>query len=178
MLVPGERRRVMQACWVVPDLHAACRQWTEAMGIGPFYVFDDLKLETVSYRGKPTSVHFSVAMAQAGDLQIELAEQKSSAPYAYTDLFPKGQSGFHHIAIYVSDYAAAMMHFTDKGFRPSVEGLFGDMHFSYVDTSAALGCMVEIIEHNPLQDQIFARVKAGAESWDGVTDPVRTGMPT
>ena len=37
--------------------------------------------------------------------------------------------------------------------------------------------MVEIIEHHEIQEQIFARVKDGAENWDGVTDPVRPGFP-
>ena len=147
------------------------------MGIGPFFVFDDLKIDTVRYRGTPTEVHFSIGMAQAGDLQIELAQQHSDAAYAYSDLIPKSGGGFHHIAIYVSDYDAALAHFTDKGFVPAVDGIFGEMRFAYVDTAAALGCMVEIIEHHPVQDEIFTRVAAGAEHWDGVTDPIRPGFP-
>jgi hypothetical protein len=175
--LPFEQRRVMQACWVVPDIDEACRAWTETMGIGPFYIFRNLKLDTVRYRGEPTSTHFSIAMAQAGDIQIELAQQHCGNPSAYRDLVGSGERGFHHIAIYVTDYDAALKHFTSRGCEPAIEGLFGDMRFAYVDTSDALGCMIELIEHNVLQDQIFARVREGAESWDGVTDPIRPGMP-
>ena len=168
----------MQACWAVPDIDKACRAWSETMGIGPFYIFRDLKLDTIRYRGQPkSSVQFSVAMAQAGDVQIELIEQHDDQPSAYRDLVGRGERGFHHIAIYVSDYDAALKHFADRGQVAAVEGLFGDMRFAYVDTSEPLGCMVEIIEHNALQDEIFARVRDGAESWDGVTDPIRPGMP-
>jgi hypothetical protein len=92
-------------------------------------------------------------------------------------MFTGRDSGVHHIAVYVADYGAAMQHFADQGFEPSVEGLFGDMHFAYVDTRSTLGCMVEVIEHNALQDVIFAAVADGAKDWDGVTDPVRPGMP-
>ncbi len=147
------------------------------MGIGPFFLFRDLKVATVKHRGVSTEVTFSIAMAQAGGVQIELAQQHSEAPYAYNEVFPnEGPGGLHHIAIYVSNYDAAMKHFTDKGFEPSVDGLFGEMRFAYVDTRATLGCMVEIIEHHAVQDEIFARVSAGAEDWDGVTDPVRSGF--
>jgi catechol 2,3-dioxygenase-like lactoylglutathione lyase family enzyme len=178
MPIPSERRRVMQVCWVVPDIDLAMKHWTETMGIGPFFLFRNLKLNTVQHRGKPVEVEFSVALAQAGGVQIELAEEVSDGPYAYSEVFPKGsEGGLHHIAIYVADYVAAMRHFTDQGFEPSVEGLFGDMHFAYVDTRSTLGCMVELIEHNPLQDEIFGRVASAAEDWDGVTDPVRSGMP-
>jgi Glyoxalase/Bleomycin resistance protein/Dioxygenase superfamily len=34
MRVPSERRRVMQACWVVPDIDAAMKAWKQTMGIG------------------------------------------------------------------------------------------------------------------------------------------------
>ncbi len=178
MRIASERRRVMQVCWVVPDIDAAMKNWTETMGIGPFFIFRNLKIDTVKHRGKETSVEISIALAQAGGVQIELAQQHSATPYAYTEMFSGSESGLHHIAIYVSDYAAAMEQFAVQGFEPSVEGLFGDMHFSYVDTRRTLGCMVEVIEHNVLQDQIFARVAKGAENWDGVTDPVRPGFPT
>jgi catechol 2,3-dioxygenase-like lactoylglutathione lyase family enzyme len=176
MLVPGERRRVMQACWSVPDIREACRKWTETMGIGPFYLFENLHVDSVNYRGTPTSTTFSIAMAQAGGIQIELVEQHCDNPSAYRDLVAKGANGFHHIAIYVEDYDAALKHYTDKGFVAAIDGCFGEMRFAYVDTSAAIGCMVEIIEHHSIQDEIFARVIEGAANWDGVTDPIRPAM--
>jgi catechol 2,3-dioxygenase-like lactoylglutathione lyase family enzyme len=178
MRIPSEHRRVMQVCWVVPDIDAAMASWTKTMGVGPFFLFRDLTIDTIKHRGTPVSTTIHIAVAQAGGVQIELAQQVSDMPYAYNEVFPNGsEGGLHHIAIYVADYDAAMKHFTDQGFIPSVEGLFGTMRFAYVDTRSAIGCMVEIIEHDAAQDQIFARVAAGAENWDGVTDPVRSGFP-
>lgn len=174
--IPSEQRRVVQVCWVVDDIDAAMANWTQVMGIGPFLIFRDLKIDTVRYRGTPTSTHFSIAMAQAGGVQVELAQQHCDNPSAYRDLVAKGRNGLHHIAIYVSDYDAALAHFTDQGLVAAIDGTFGDMRFAYVDTAEKLGCMVEIIEANPVQDDIFARVAAAAQGWDGVTDPVRPGF--
>lgn len=175
--IPSEQRRIMQICWVVDDIDAAMANWAEVMGIGPFILFRDLHLDNIRYRGEPTSTRFSVAIAQAGGVQVELAQQHCDNPSAYRDLVAKGQNGLHHIAIYVGDYDAALSHFTLQGFIPAVDGMFGDMRFAYIDTSARLGCMVEIIEAHPAQDAIFARAAEAAEGWDGVTDPVRPGFP-
>jgi hypothetical protein len=177
MRIPSEHRRIMQVCWVVPDIDVAMANWTKTTGVGPFFLFRDLTIDTVKHRGTPATTTFHIAIAQAGGVQIELAQQVSDDPYAYNEVFPKGSNGgLHHIAIYVADYHVAVTHFADQGFELSVEGLFGDMRFAYVDTRSKLGCMVEIIEHSAMQDQIFARVAAGAEAWDGVTDPVRPGF--
>lgn len=47
------------------------------------------------------------------------------------------------------------------------------MRFCYVDTSAALGCMIEIVEEDENQTSAFTRIAEGAVGWDGVTDPIR-----
>ena len=102
MAIPSERKRVMQICFVVPDIDAAMQSWTQTMGIGPFFIFRDLDIDTVKHRGTATRVRFHIALAQAGDVQIELAQQVSNAPYAYNEVFPNGsEGGLHHIAIYV-----------------------------------------------------------------------------
>lgn len=174
--LPTEQRRAMQSAWVVDDIEAACLKWVETTGIGPFYIFPHLQLE-VSYRGKPSTIDFSVASAQAGDVQIELIQQHCDTPSAYRDQFKRGEQGHHHMAIYVADYDAALAHYTNQGFVAATAGLFGEMRFCYVDTRDAIGCMIEIIQHDPIQDAIFERISEGAKNWDGVTDPIRQGMP-
>jgi Glyoxalase/Bleomycin resistance protein/Dioxygenase superfamily len=175
---PRPNRRVMQASWVVPDLREAALNWVRTTGIGPFLQVPDIKLDTIRYRGgAPGPIHFSVALAQAGDLQIELVQQHCDHPSAYRDLVNGNERGFHHLAVYCQDYDADLAFYIDGGFQPAVEGMFGDMRFAYIDTSATIGCMIELIEHHPLQDDFFARIRAAADGWDGVTDPIRPGFP-
>jgi hypothetical protein len=52
------------------------------------------------------------------------------------------------------------------------------LRFSYVDTSAEIGCMVELVEQHESQTGFFQRVAAAAEGWDGVTGPLRPGFPS
>lgn len=182
MLAPGvPGSHVMQVAFMVEDLEAACMDWVRTTGIGPFLTVPHVVLEEYSYCGRPASgLDFSVAIAQSGGVQIELIQQHCDNPSAYRDTVAKGQakdqSGFHHLAIYTDDYDAVHARYAQQGFVTAVDGSFGGFRFSYIDTSATLGCMIELIEENPLQGEFFARIAGAAQGWDG-SDPIRPGFP-
>lgn len=178
MIMPKPERRVMQLAMVVPDIEAACRQWTRTTGIGPFFHVPNISLTEINYRGVASSgLEFSVAIAQSGGVQIELIQQHCDRPSAYRDLIARGASGFHHIGLYCDDYDASFAWYAGQGYVAAVDGKFGEMRFAYFDTSADIGCMVELIEQNAVQSEFFARIVAAAEDWDGVSDPIRPGFP-
>ena len=175
--VPGQH--VMQVAFIVDDIAAAAQRWVDTTGIGPFLMVPHIQLAEYSYRGEPRDgLDFSVALAQSGGIQIELIEQHCDNPSAYRDTIAKGTQGFHHLAIYCEDYDAACAHYRERGFVTAVDGKFGPIRFCYVDTSAAIGCMVELVEQHETQGEFFRRVATAAEGWDGVTDPLRPGFPT
>jgi hypothetical protein len=174
--VPG--KHFMQAAFIVDDVEAAARAWVQTTGIGPFLLVPHIELAEYSYRGeRRAGLDFSVALAQSGGVQIELIQQHCDSPSAYRDTIAKGAQGFHHLAIYCDDYDAAYDHYRRQGFAVSVDGMFGPLRFSYIDTSATIGCMIELVEQHESQTEFFQRVAAAAEGWDGVTDPIRPGFP-
>ncbi|MFA7587010.1 MAG: VOC family protein [Novosphingobium sp.] len=174
--IPG--KHMMQICFVVEDIEEAARNWVRTTGVGPFLVIPHITLEEYNYRGeRRASLDFSGALAQSGGIQIELIQQHCDTPSAYRDTIAKGKEGFHHLAVYCDDYDATYQHYMDQGFVASVDGRFGDMRFSYIDTTSTIGCMIELIESNAVQTEIFQRVAEVAENWDGVTDPVRLAFP-
>ncbi|MCW1382756.1 VOC family protein [Novosphingobium sp. KCTC 2891] len=178
-VIPGQPGpHLMQAAFLVEDLEAAARAWTQTTGIGPFFIVPHIQLAEFDYRGeKGAGLDFSVALAQSGGVQIELIQQHCDNPSAYRDLIAKGQQGFHHFCIYTPDYDATRQRYIDQGFISAVDGVFGAMRFCYVDTSPALGCMIEIVEQDEGQTAFFTRVAEAAADWDGVTDPIRPGFP-
>lgn len=174
--VPGPH--FMQAAFIVDDVEAAARRWVETTGIGPFLMVPHVRVEDCVWRGeKLEGLDFSVALAQSGGIQIELVQQHCDSPSAYRDTIAKGTQGFHHLAIYCEDYDAACTHYRSRGFAAAAQGLFGPLRFSYIDTSAAIGCMVELVEQHESQSDFFRRVAEAAEGWDGATDPLRPGFP-
>jgi hypothetical protein len=179
-VIPGRPGpHLMQAAFMVEDLEAAALNWVKTTGIGPFLMVPHIQLAEFDYRGqKSAGLDFSVAIAQSGGIQIELVQQHCDSPSAYRDTIAKGQQGLHHFCIYCEDYDSTYQSYITQGFVSAVDGMFGDMRFSYIDTSAAIGCMIELVEESELQSEFFARVAAAADGWDGVTDPLRSGFPT
>ena len=167
-------RKIIQNSWVVPDIDAAMRHWVSTTGVGPFFVVNGLTLDDQRYRGAPAekSIEVTFALAQAGDIQIELVDQHNDVRSAYRDLVPAGQSGFHHMAIYSHDYDADLADYTCASFEVAFSGAFAGKRFCYVDTSRAIGYMIEIIEASVAQAGFFAKIIDAAKHWDG-SDPIR-----
>lgn len=178
MITPRPDRHVMQCAHVVSDIEDACMKWVKTTGIGPFFLIPHIELQEFTYRGRPgEGLDFSVAIAQAGGVQIELIQQHCDRPSAYRDLIAEGRSGFHHFGLYCGNYDEVHAWYADQGYVAGIEGLFGTMRFAYFDTSADIGCMVELIEQVDFETEFFNRIAAAAEGWDGKTDPIRPGFP-
>lgn len=167
-------RNIMQLCWVVPDLHAAMATWTRTCGVGPFFVFDKVMFDEAQYRGKPADpVDVSAAMAQAGDVQIELVCQNDDRASFWRDIVPAGRTGFHHIALYCDDYDAELASYLRAGARVVFSGKMMGSPVCWVQTEPDLGFMIELITKNPIADAVFEQIRTAGHGWDG-SNPVRT----
>jgi hypothetical protein len=172
-LPPFTNQNFMQMCWVVPDLHAAINNWVTRSGVGPFFLFDSVSFANPCYRGQPAAeVNISAAMAQAGEMQIELVCQHDDQPSFWRDVVPKGQSGLHHLALYSTDYERDLAAYTAAGTEVAFSGLMMGNRVCWLDTTSTLGFMVELIEANPVADAVFGQFRTAAAGWDG-KEPVR-----
>lgn len=173
MLASLPSRKFMQVCWVVPDIHVAIQNWADQAGVGPFFYFDDVCYEDAIYRRRPWQpVKFHAAIAQAGDLQIELVTQLEEGASIFRDVVPAGQSGLHHMSIYTHDYDHDVAFYQKSGVEIAFSGLMKGARVCWLDTVATLGFMTEVITANPLKEQVFAMFRGAADDWDGV-DPIR-----
>ena len=76
---------VMQLGFVVPDIAAAAHHWAR-LGVGPFLMLEHIPFAEVVYQGQPVRVDMSAALAQWGEVQVELIQQHDAAPVSYTHL--------------------------------------------------------------------------------------------
>jgi catechol 2,3-dioxygenase-like lactoylglutathione lyase family enzyme len=165
MILP--HARIVQMAFVVTNLEAAAARFSRTMGIGPFLLNPHIQLTDPHHRGVPVRTDFSLALAQAGEVQVELVEQHDDTPSVYRDIYAPGAEGFHHVAIIVADVAAEVARLRALGFEQASSGRFGDADFAYVDTAPALGHMVEVLPDNETIRRFFAKVRREAEAWDG-----------
>src|SRR6187455_139580 len=90
---------VMQLGFVVPDLDQAMEHWTGTVGVGPFFVLSHIQFAEVLYRGKPTDADISVAVAQWGEVQVELIQQFNESPSIYSHFPYRAQGGLQHVGV-------------------------------------------------------------------------------
>lgn len=160
-------QHILQLSWVVNDLADAALRWHRTMGIGPFIVNRNIAITDAVYRGQPQSTDFSTAIAQAGPVQIELVEQHDQSASCYRDMIPTGVEGFHHVAMIAENYDDAVARYAAQGHAVASSGRFGEVRFCYVDTTASLGHMVEILEESRAIRRFFSMIESASEEWDG-----------
>ena len=165
MIPPGSS--IVQMAWVVNDLEEAARRFSRIYGCGPFLMNRHIKLGDPRYRRQPMATDFSTALAQAGEVQIELIVQHDETPSVYRDLHAAGSEGFHHIAVIVPDVAFEVERYRALGFEVGFSGRFGTAEFAYIDTSPAIGHMIEILPDVPMLRGFFGVVRRAGEDWDG-----------
>src|SRR6185437_13050881 len=76
---------VRQLGYVVHDIQKEMRHWSEVLGVGPWYYADRVPVKNFLYKGAPSPIQTSVALANSGPLQIELIQQRNDAPSMYKD---------------------------------------------------------------------------------------------
>lgn len=97
-----------------------------------------------SYRGTTEQADVSYAFGYLGDLMIQFIEQHDETPSIYTEMFRRGQEGFHHTAYLVHDFAAERSRMIDLGYPLACELWADDVNAAYFDTRALNGGFTEI----------------------------------
>ncbi|MGH6787812.1 MAG: VOC family protein [Novosphingobium sp.] len=163
---------VMQLAWLPSDFDAALRHWTETMGVGPFFLMENIALEDMRYRGQPTGAIFSLALSYWGDIQIELIRPENDAPSIYTGEYAV-RDRLHHVCLLVEDIADAYAACTEYGAEVLIEAKVGESGaVIYADPGGGPGSLVEILQTQPGTAELFGMIKQAAANWDG-SDPLR-----
>lgn len=165
---------IAQNGYVVRDIEAAMAHWSEVLGVGPWYYFEKVELENFTYQGQPSNLEMKVALANSGDLQIELIQQLNDAPSMYRDFLAAGHEGLQHVAYWTTEYQALYDKALALGFRVGHEGQVGGPkgRFAYFDAQAHPGAVIEISDISGNKRSLFEFIKKASQNWDG-KDPIR-----
>ena len=168
--LPGPIRQIG---YVVRDLEKALAEWL-ALGVGPWFVVRE-HAQRVTYRGEPCEVIISIALANSGDLQVELIHQHGDTPSIFTEFLDSGREGFHQLAWWPDDFDAAVASAEAAGW-PVVwsGGEETSTRFAYVEPQAGGPATIfELMELTEVTRGMGTFVHDAAKDWDG-TDPIRT----
>lgn len=175
MAAPLLRYPIVQHAFVVPDLDVAIENWRSRLGAGPFVVMRDFVGHELTYRGEPSRTAVDYAFGQSGDISIQLIAQSDPGPSIYRDMFGEGEGGFHHVCALVpmDDWDEQLAAFTDAGYEIA-SSLMTSAPAVYLDCRSDLGCFVELYGRSERSEGFFAHLRHMHESWDGVTEPIRS----
>jgi hypothetical protein len=167
--LPGPIRQIG---YVVRDLDTTLKSWLH-LGVGPWYVLRNIPQRARYRDGAVCDVTLSIALANSGDLQIELVQQHGDAPSIYTEFLADGREGFHQIAYWAEDFEQAVAAGRAAGWPVVWEGLDeGGVRYAYLEPPAGTVAIIEVMELNEITNGMAAFVRDAAAGWDG-TDPIR-----
>lgn len=116
----------------------------------------------------------SIALANSGDLQIELIQQRNDAPSMYKEFLDAGHEGLQHMSFWTHDHQGLYDKALALGYTVGHEGSIGGKlgRFAYFDTQAHPGTIIEISDISGPKGKTFAHIRQVAANWDG-SDPIR-----
>jgi hypothetical protein len=163
---------------VVRDIEAAMKHWVDVCGVGPWFYTDKLAVTRFSYRGtRYDDIHVSIALANSGDVQLELIQQRCGTPSMYRDFLAAGHEGMQHWSSWPTDYDDILKRALSSGYTVGQEGDSARGRFVYLWQEGHPGTVIEMAHMTPARKRIFDAIRSAAMGWDGA-DPVRRAWPT
>ncbi|MEN0106497.1 MAG: VOC family protein [Pseudomonas sp.] len=165
---------VRQNGYVVRDIEAAMDHWVNVLGVGPWFYVERVKTDYFRHRGEDSPLEMSIAMANSGDLQIELIQQRNDAPSMFKEFLDSGREGLQHMSFWTKDYQAVYDNALARGYTIGHEGQIGGEkgRFVYFDTQLHPGTVVELSDISGPKGQYFDFIRQAAVGWDG-SNPIR-----
>ncbi len=163
---------------VVRDIESAMRHWVDVCGVGPWFYTERLAVSEFSYRGaRHDDIHLSIALANSGDVQLELIQQRCATPSMGRDFLAAGHEGMQHWSSWPTDYDARLTRALANGYSIGQQGDSARGRFVYLWNEGHPGTVIEVADLTPARRRIFDAIRAASVNWDG-HDPIRRQWPS
>lgn len=170
---------VRQIAYFVTDVREAALAHHELFGSGPYFVADNIPLIRAIHRGTARELDHSSAYGQWGEVMIEFCQQNNPGPSAFHDLYAEGsgQTGLHHVALFVDDLDAAVARFAAEGHEVALDAAMTDgFRYVFMDTLSRYGHMLELYEPTEILRGFYASVRESAGDFSrGITIDIAFG---
>ena len=164
---------LVQIAYRVDDLEAACHEWAERVGAGPFLCRAHLPV-VATHDDQPATYDHSAAFGQWGALMLELIQLHECEPAPMREVLEHDAPGqVNHFACFVDDLEAASTALIEQG-MPLVMSLTtsSGMAVRFHDARHVVGGVLELYVGTPHLRGFYEKVAAMADAWDG-SDVVR-----
>ncbi len=167
---------IIQVAFTVEDIAKSMDTLTKQLNIGPWFLIEHFSFEWLRYRGEPSEIDITIALANSGHMMFELIQQNDAKPSVYKEAIETMGYGFHHWAVAApsAEYDATLADYQQQGFKLALEcAVSVGGRAAYIDTLPGLPGMIELIEVTPSVETLFNHVHQASVGWDG-SNPVRS----
>lgn len=154
-----------QIAYVVDDLDAGIRWWTEVMGVGPFMALRDLVYDESDLHGESMILRLHAAMAYTGETMIELIQ--AVGPSIFEEWRSAGGKGMHHTCVFTDDFAATEKDVLARGGQRIQGGLIGGGIIGYYAMGGDQEVILEVAQLAEPSRALFIALRDAARDWDG-----------
>jgi len=149
-------KEIKQLGIIVEDTEETAKNYWELLGVGPWILIDfkpphltDCTLHGIDVNDD-INLHTKAAIAQMGELQIELL-QPVKGPSTYMEFLKTRGQGIHHVSFdRLEDHDELISGLRSMGIEVESSGLLGGaLTFTYLDTQKDLGTIFEALKADP-----------------------------
>jgi methylmalonyl-CoA/ethylmalonyl-CoA epimerase len=134
---------------VVQDIEAKARAWAGVFGVPvpEIIVTDPVEVAQTEYRGAATPARARLAFLQMGQVSVELIEPIGE-PSTWRDQLEGHGDSLHHIALEVHGMGEKLLYLASRGIPLVQRGEYAGGRYAYVDATAQLGAVLELLEND------------------------------
>jgi hypothetical protein len=137
-------KEIIQVGILVKDAAEAAKKLEKLIGVGPFEILEP-EYRDLTYRGKTGKFKTRIALAKAGQIQIELM-QPLYGETVYDEFAQRKGYGLHHLGIKTDNMERSVKQMEDRGFRVIQSGNRPGVKWAYLSTEEQTGVIFELLE--------------------------------
>jgi len=140
---------ITQVGIIVGDIEAKARAWAEVLGlpVPEIMITDSYESAQTEYDGKPSNARAKLAFFHLGQVDLELIEPVGE-PSTWKDQLDEHGDSLHHIAFEIKGMTDRVAFLEGKGLSLVQRGEYPGGRYAYVDGSAQLGAILELLEND------------------------------
>jgi hypothetical protein len=123
-----------------------------------------MRMDGCTYRGKPSAPTITMALANSGEMQIELIQQHGDTPSIYQEFLAATGGGLNQVAYWVDDFAGVCAAAADAGWVEVWGGASGGTHFAYFEHADSPLAIVEVMQYDEATSPM-RMIREAAAAW-------------
>jgi len=141
--------RVTQVGIIVANIEAKAKTWADVLGlpIPEIIISDAVETAETEYQGKSTPARAKLAFFNLGQVDLELIEP-IDGPSTWKDQLDQHGESLHHIAFVINGMQEKVAYLDSKGIPLIQRGEYTGGRYAYVDGTAQLGTILELLEND------------------------------